>query len=77
MRDTMLFGIAGQDLNFVGDAVAVPFIFVITGKSDIEGHPFLNHGFDKRSHYFRPPFLSLKKEVRRASYIAAIFPSFL
>ncbi len=37
----VVFAILGEDFNLVGDAVAVPLVFVVTGEADIERINFL------------------------------------
>ena len=73
IRDPMVPGVFGQDSDLIGDAVAVPFIFVIPGEPDIQGYPFLHcpKKFLESFHYARPPFTAR----RRASVFAAMLLS--
>ena len=47
IRDTVFFGIPGQNFNLMGNAIAVSFVFIITGKTDIQSNDFLNKPFDR------------------------------
>ena len=53
VRNTVIPGILGEDFDLMGNAVAVPFVLVIAGEADIEGHPFLNQRLQDR--HYRPP----------------------
>lgn len=81
---SVVFGIFGEDLDLMGDAVAVPVVLIIAGEPDIEGSPLfaliivlpVHHNLRSGSHRFFPCDIYIISNVKHNIKFRRLFLAF-